>query len=171
MYFLAKRDELTMTVIIWIGIVLLFLLSFFGLIFPIIPSVLAVWGGFLLYYFGIEKDELSLLFWIAMAILTLFIFIADLLASSYFVKKYGGSKWGERIAALAIIIGAFIVPPYGILIVPFLAVIITEFLIEKDIQKAFNIGIATLIGLLSGTLAKFIVQLIMIIWFFLAIIF
>lgn len=160
-----------MSILIWIGIVLLFVLSFVGLIFPIIPSVLAIWGGFLLYYFGIGKDELSLLFWIAMAILTLLIFIADILASSYFVKKYGGSKWGERIAALAIIVGAFIMPPFGILIVPFLAVIITELIIEKDIPKALNIGIATLIGLLSGTLAKFIIQLIMMIWFFLAVIF
>lgn len=160
-----------MSIIIWIGIVLLFLLSFVGLIFPIIPSVLAIWGGFLLYFFGLGKDELSIVFWIAMGVLTIILFVADLLASSFFVKKYGGSKWGERIAALAIIVGAFIVPPFGILIVPFVAVIITEYIIEKDVRRAFMIGVATLIGLLSGTIAKFIIQLIMIIWFFLAVFF
>lgn len=159
-----------MSFFIWTGIILLFILGFLGLIFPIIPSVLAIWGGFLLYYFGIEKDELSVIFWIAMTLLTLLIFIADILASSYFVKKYGGSKWGERIAAVAIIIGAFIMPPFGIFIVPFLAVIITELIVEKNIHKAFNIGIATLLGLLSGTFAKFIIQLIMVGWFFLAVI-
>lgn len=160
-----------MTTIIWIAIVLLFLLSFAGLIFPIIPSVLAIWGGFLFYHFGIDRGDLSLFFWIAMVFLTLLIFVADLLASSYFVKKHGGSKWGERIAAIAIIVGAFIMPPFGILIIPFLAVIIAEWMIIKDFKKAFQIGIATLIGLLSGTIAKFIIQLIMVVWFFIAVFF
>lgn len=158
-----------MTTIIWLAVILLFILSFIGLIFPIIPSVLAIWGGFLLYYFGIDKSELSIIFWIAMSLLTILIFIADFLASSYFVKKYGGSKWGERIAALAIIVGAFIMPPFGVFLVPFVAVIITELILEKNFKKAVAIGVATLIGLLSGTLAKFLVQLIMIIWFFIAV--
>lgn len=158
-----------MTTIIWLAVILLFILSFIGLIFPIIPSVLAIWGGFLLYYFGIDKSELSIIFWIAMSLLTILIFIADFLASSYFVKKYGGSKWGERIAALAIIVGAFIMPPFGVFLVPFVAVIITELILEKNLKKAVAIGVATLFGLLSGTLAKFLVQLIMIIWFFIAV--
>lgn len=158
-----------MTTIIWLAVILLFILSFIGLIFPIIPSVLAIWGGFLLYYFGIDKSDLSIIFWIAMSLLTILIFIADFLASSYFVKKYGGSKWGERIAALAIIVGAFIMPPFGVFLVPFVAVIITELILEKNFKKAVAIGVATLIGLLSGTLAKFLVQLIMIIWFFIAV--
>lgn len=158
-----------MTTIIWLAVILLFILSFIGLIFPIIPSVLAIWGGFLLYYFGIDKSDLSIIFWIAMSLLTILIFIADFLASSYFVKKYGGSKWGERIAALAIIVGAFIMPPFGVFLVPFVAVIITELILEKNLKKAVAIGVATLIGLLSGTLAKFLVQLIMIIWFFIAV--
>lgn len=158
-----------MTTIIWLAVILLFILSFIGLIFPIIPSVLAIWGGFLLYYFGIDKSELSIIFWIAMSLLTILIFIADFLASSYFVKKYGGSKWGERIAALAIIVGAFIMPPFGVFLVPFVAVIITELILEKNLKNAVAIGVATLFGLLSGTLAKFLVQLIMIIWFFIAV--
>ncbi len=158
-----------MTAVVWIGITLLFILSFAGLIIPIIPSVFAIWGGFLLYHFGISSDELSVFFWIAMGLFTLILLIADILANSYFVKKYGGSKWGERISALAIIAGAFIMPPFGILIVPFLAVVITELVMVKDIKRAFKIGFATIIGLLSGAIAKFIIQLAMILWFFLAV--
>lgn len=160
-----------MTTLIWIVVILLFFISFVGLIFPIIPSVLAIWGGFLVYYFSIGKEELSLFFWITVGLLTIFIFIADILASSYFVKKYGGSKWGERIAIIAVIVGAFIMPPFGIIIVPFIAVIITEYLIEQNLRKAFVIGLATIGSFLSSTIAKFIVQLVMIILFFLTIVF
>lgn len=79
----------------WIGIVLLFIISFAGLIFPIIPSIVFLWGGFLLYHFGINHEELSVVFWLAMAAFTILIIVADILANSYFVKKYGGSKWGK----------------------------------------------------------------------------
>lgn len=83
-------------VILWILIVVLFIVSFIGVIYPIIPSVLLIWIGFLLYQFGINSDELGWLFWIAVAILTVLLFVADIVANSYFVKKFGGSKWGER---------------------------------------------------------------------------
>ncbi|WP_338754429.1 DUF456 domain-containing protein [Bacillus sp. FJAT-52991] len=154
-----------MTIAIWIGIVLLFVTSFVGLIFPIIPSVLVLWGGFLLYYFGISNDELSIVFWLAMGLFTALIFVADMLANNYFVKKYGGSKWGEWVAAIAVIVGSFIMPPFGILIVPFVAVLITELIILKDVKKAFTVGYATFVGFLSGTLAKVLIQAIMIGWF------
>ncbi|MFK2826768.1 DUF456 family protein [Bacillus sp. B190/17] len=150
----------------WIGITVLFVISFAGLIFPIIPSILFLWGGFLLYHFGINPNELSVIFWIAMGLFTILIIVADILANSYFVKKYGGSKWGERIAALAVIIGSFVFPPFGILLVPFAAVFVIELIIQKDIKKAMMIGFATFVGFLSGTIAKFIIQLIMVIWFF-----
>ncbi|HEY9576240.1 MAG TPA: DUF456 domain-containing protein [Pseudobacillus sp.] len=155
-----------MEAVAWIGIVILFLTSFAGLIFPIIPSILFLWGGFLLYHFGINNDELSVVFWLAMAMFTVLIITADILANSYFVKRYGGSKWGERVAALAVIVGSFVFPPFGILLVPFAAVVVTELLIQKDVQKAVAVGFATFIGFLSGTIAKFIIQFIMIIWFF-----
>lgn len=84
-----------MEVAAWIGITILFITSFAGLVFPIIPSILFLWGGFLLYHFGINNDELSVIFWLAMAMFTILIIVADILANSYFVKKYGGSKWGR----------------------------------------------------------------------------
>ena len=81
-----------------------------------------LWIGFCLYQFGINGEELSWLFWVGMVIFTMILFASDLIANSYFVKKCGGSKWGERVAGIAVIVGSFIVPPFGILIVPFVAV-------------------------------------------------
>ncbi|WP_342669958.1 DUF456 domain-containing protein [Pseudobacillus wudalianchiensis] len=155
-----------MEAVAWVGIVVLFIASFAGLIFPIIPSILLLWGGFLLYHFGINHEELSVIFWLAMGMFTVLIITADILANSYFVKRYGGSKWGERIAGLAVIVGSFVFPPFGILLVPFAAVFVTELLIQKDAKKAMMVGFATFVGFLSGTIAKFLIQFIMIIWFF-----
>ncbi|MEK4800585.1 MULTISPECIES: DUF456 family protein [Oceanobacillus] len=156
---------------VWIVIIVLFILSFAGIIYPIIPSVLVIWVGFLLYQFIINPDELTIVFWIIMAIFTLFLFLADILANSYFVKKYGGSKWGERGAVVAVIVGSFIIPPFGILIVPFITVFVIELLQQRPPNDAIKASIGSLLGFLGGSIAKVLIQLIMIIWFFIVIIF
>lgn len=155
-----------MSILVWAIIILLFIASFAGFIFPIVPSVLVLWAGFGLYYVGISREELSIVFWIGMLLLTVIMFLADFLANSYFVKKYGGSKWGEWTAVIAIIAGSFVIPPFGIIVVPFLAVLAVELIILKNIKQAFLVAYATLVAFLSGTLAKIVIQLIMIGWFF-----
>lgn len=158
--------------LLWWGLtILLFVLSFVGIIYPIIPSVVAIWGGFVVYQFLINPNELSIWFWISMAILSAVLIAADLIANSYFVKKYGGSKTSETIAAIATIVGSFILPPFGIILVPFLAVLVTEYILQKDGKKALKIGFATIIGFLGGSVAKVLIQLLMIVWFILAVIF
>lgn len=158
-----------MDILWWIITILLFVLSFVGIVYPIIPSVLAIWGGFAVYHFLINPNELSVWFWISMAILSIVLIAADLIANSYFVKKYGGSKTAERIAAVATIVGSFIFPPFGIILVPFVAVIVTEFIIHKDTKKALKVALATIIGFLGGSIAKIVIQFIMIIWFFIVV--
>lgn len=158
-------------IIVWVIIIALFIASFAGVIFPIIPSPLVLWVGFLLYHFVINAEELTWFFWVAMAILTVILIVADIIANSYFVKKYGGSKWGERGAAIAVIIGSFIMPPFGILIIPFVAVFLIELMQEKTFEEAVRASFGSLIGFLGGAAAKVVIQLAMIGWFFLVIIF
>ncbi|TRM11326.1 DUF456 domain-containing protein [Lentibacillus cibarius] len=158
-------------IIIWTIIAVLFIGSFAGIIFPIIPSPLVLWVGFLLYHFVINADELSSWFWTSMAVLTIVLIAADVIANSYFVKKYGGSKWGERGAAVAVIIGSFIIPPFGILIVPFVAVFVIEMIQKKTHSEALRASIGSLIGFLGGAVAKIVIQLVMIVWFFVVILF
>lgn len=155
---------------LWILIIILFIGSFLGLIFPIIPSSLFIWIGFFVYQFTINGDALGWIFWTTMIVFTVILLLADLIANSYFVKRFGGSKLGENIAALGVIIGSFF-PPFGILIVPFLSVIVVELVQRRTVQEAIQAAIGSLIGFLGGTLAKFIIQIIMILWFILAIVF
>ena len=63
-----------MEVVLWILILLSFVLAFVGLIKPIIPSVLVLWVGFLIYQFGFSQDGLSWIFYVAMILFTVFIF-------------------------------------------------------------------------------------------------
>lgn len=157
--------------LVWIIIISLFLLSFVGLLYPIIPSSLILWGGFLLYHFFIDSEQLGLLFWITMGVLTIILLVSDIVANSYFVKKFGGSKRSEQGAGIAVIVGSFIMPPFGILIIPPLTVLIIEMLHRRSFKDATLIALSSFIGFMSGTIAKILIQLIMIIWFLIVIIF
>ncbi|MCC5896103.1 MAG: DUF456 family protein [Alkalibacterium sp.] len=158
-----------MDIILWILIIGLFILSFVGLLFPIVPSVLVLWIGFLLYHFFLNAAQLTWFFWISMGILTVILLLADVFAGSMAVKKFGGSKLGERVATVAIIVGTFVYPPFGIIILPFVAVLIVENWKQETFSDAMRAAVGSLIGFLSGRIAEGIIQLVMIGWFFITI--
>lgn len=154
-----------MTFILWTFVILAFLSAFVALVMPMIPGILMMWVGFFIYHFAINNNELSWFFWIAMATLTIITLVSDYVLGSRFVKKFGGSKAGELTAAIGIILGSFFFPPFGIIIIPFVAVFIVELLIQQDFKRAMDASIGSLLGFLTSTVAKFIILIIMIIWF------
>ena len=104
-----------------------------------------------------------------MVILTLVLVLSDIIVNSYFVKRFGGSKLGERVAAIGAIAGSFF-PPLGILIVPFLAVFVTELLQRREPKQALNAAVGSFFGFIGGTFFKIIMITVMIVWFVLAMI-
>jgi len=149
-------------ILFWIIIIACFIFSFVGLVYPIIPSVLLIWVGVVLYHFGINLTELTWITWTMLGILTVFLFLADYLANLHFVDKAGGSKWGMRAATIGVIVGCFVIPPFGVIIVPFALVFIAEMMQKKTFQESSKVAFATLIAFFSGTFAKAIILLIMI---------
>jgi uncharacterized protein YqgC (DUF456 family) len=158
-------------IILWMAIIACFILSFVGLVYPVIPSVLLIWLGVGIYHFAINPNELSWISFVMLLLLTVLLFLADYLANLHFVEKAGGSVLGKRVATLGLIIGSFVIPPFGVVIVPFALVFIVELLQKKPLAASIKVAAAVLIAFLSGTLAKAVVQLIMIIVFLLDVIF
>lgn len=158
-----------MNFLIWVVILGLFLLSFVALVYPALPSVSAVWAGFLFYHFFINSSELTTLFWFVMAIFTLFLLLSDIFARSLSVKKYGGTKLGEQVAGVSVIIGSFIYPPFGMILLPFIAVFLAEWIQKKSVNEAWNSAVGSLIGFFRGQIATAVIQLAMIVWFFITI--
>lgn len=160
-----------MDLLIWIFISLLLIGSFVGLIYPIIPSVLLIFGAFFLYGFYFSFDVFSVWFWSLQIILFILLIGADYIANLIGTKKFGGSKaaiWGSTIGLL---VGPFIIPMFGILIGPFIGAVLAELIVTKQsLMQSVKIGIGSLIGLISSILAKGIIQLVMCIYFFIVVI-
>ena len=155
-----------MEVVLWILILLSFVLAFVGLIKPIIPSVLVLWVGFLIYQFGFSQDGLSWIFYVAMILFTVFILVSDFLMNKYFVNRFGGSKLGEYATLIGVIVGCFVIPPFGIIIVPFIAVLIVELVQDFDFGKALKASIGSVVAFLASSVAQALIMFIMVIWFF-----
>ncbi|WP_409174216.1 DUF456 domain-containing protein [Brevibacillus fortis] len=160
-----------MEIFLWIVVVLLFLLSIAGIFLPVLPDTILLWAGFLLYHFFIADPGAGLpaSFWWGMVVLSILLYGADLLTNMYFVKKYGGSKWSSIAAAVGIILGIFVFPPFGMLILPFVFVVLVELMVQKQsMERAVKAGLGSLIGFLGSAVVKVILQVTMIIWFFIA---
>jgi len=70
-----------------------------------------------------------------------------------------------RVTTIGLIVGSFVLPPFGVIIVPFVLVLIAEMMQKKSFQESLKVAFATFMAFLSGTFAKVIIQIIMIVVF------
>lgn len=151
----------------WLLIILLFLVSFLGIVLPIIPGLLFIWLGFITYHFLIDAEQLGLFFWLTMLLFTVVILGADFLINVYFVDQFGGSKWSKWGALIGMIIGVFVYPPIGIIVLPLVTVLLIELMLRKTFKQAMLVALGTIAGFLSSAVAKVFLQIVMIVIFFL----
>lgn len=154
-----------MDILWWMIIAASFILGFVGLIFPVVPSIIMFWVGFLVFQFAVDGEALSWMFWVIMIVLTILVLFSDFIANSYFVKRFGGTKKGEYAAIAGVIIGMFVYPPIGIIVVPFILVLIVEGLGSKDMNQAFKASIGSLLAFLSSAIFNALVYVFMVVWF------
>lgn len=154
----------------WTIIIILMIIAFIGLVYPVIPSVLFLIGSFLLYGLFFSFTPFSWIFWTVQILFVILLFGADYLTNLIGVKKFGGSKAGVWGSTIGLLIGPFVIPILGILIGPFLGAVLGELIINRTpIKKAVKIGIGSLIGFISSVITKGVIQAIMIIYFFIVV--
>ncbi|HWI48123.1 MAG TPA: DUF456 family protein [Rummeliibacillus sp.] len=155
-----------MEYISWTLVILSFAIAFIGLIYPIIPSVLFIFLGFVIHGLFNGFSEFPWWFWVIEVLFTILLFGADSLANALGVKRFGGSKAGIWGSTIGLLIGPFVIPFAGILVGPFLGAVIAELLFSKSsIKIALKTGIGSLVGFLTSIVTKGIVQIVMIILF------
>ena len=159
-----------MEILIWIIILLLCILSLIGVVVPVLPDTVFLWAAFLLSFFIEGVFPLPVSFWIGMGFITLLILGSDFISNAVLAKKYGASSWAVVGAVAGLILGIIIFGPLGIIVGPFLMVFIITFIESKDENQALKSAWGTVVAFFSSVVAKIILQLIMIIWYFLIVI-
>jgi uncharacterized protein YqgC (DUF456 family) len=164
--FLFNRRS-DMEIIGWVLVLLFFAIGFIGLVYPIIPAVLFIFGGFLIYGLFFDFSELPWWFWLIQSLFVILLFGADMLANAFGVKKFGGSKAGLWGSTLGLLIGPFVIPIAGILIGPFLGAILAELAVNRSTPKqAVKSGVGSVVGFITSVFTKGIIQTVMVALFF-----
>jgi uncharacterized protein YqgC (DUF456 family) len=150
----------------WILIVACFIIAFIGTFYPIIPSVVFMILGYIIYGLFFSFAQLNWLFWIIQLLFVVLLFSADMAANAFGVKKFGGTKAGMWGSSIGLIVGPFVIPVAGIIVGPFLGAILAELVMtRKGLKQAFKSGIGSLIGFLTSSLAKIIILTVMLVLF------
>ena len=155
-----------MEIVYWGLVILLFIIAFVGLIYPVIPSVLFLFAGFILYGLLFTFEPFNWFFWTVQGLFTILLFGADYISNMIGVKKFGGTKAGVWGSTIGLLVGPFVIPFLGIIIGPFIGAVIAELLVhKKGIKEAIKIGFGSVIGFITSVFTKGIIQALMIIYF------
>ena len=150
----------------WILIILCFIVAFIGTFYPIIPSVVFMLLGYVVYGLFFSFTELTWLFWINQILFVVLLFSADMAANAFGVKKFGGTKAGVWGSTIGLLFGPFVIPVAGILIGPFIGAVFAELIVtRKGLKQAIKSGVGSLIGFLTSSVVKIIVLVIMLLVF------
>ncbi|MCK4813528.1 MAG: DUF456 domain-containing protein [Candidatus Marinimicrobia bacterium] len=150
-------------VLIVLGIILM-IIGIVGCLLPVLPGPPLSYVGLLLLHFT-ERYQFSSRFLIIFAIITATVFVLDYIIPAWGTQRFGGSKRGVWGSIIGLVAGFFIFPPLGIIICPFIGAVIGELSSGKDTANAMKSGFGSFIGLLLGTLLKFIASGMMF-WYF-----
>jgi uncharacterized protein YqgC (DUF456 family) len=156
-----------MEYVYWGLIILSFIIAFVGLIYPVIPSVLFILLGFLLYGFLFSFAPFNWFFWLVQGLFVVLLFGADYISNMIGVKKFGGSQAGVWGSTIGLLVGPFVIPFLGIILGPFIGAVIAELLVHrKGFKEAVKIGFGSVVGFISSVITKGIIQAAMVIYFF-----
>ncbi|AOZ92014.1 DUF456 domain-containing protein [Paenibacillus crassostreae] len=155
-----------MSILGWSLIIILFVVGLAGAIFPILPGALAIYLAFFVYGWFFSFESFGAWFWIIQTLIVVVLFVADYVVGAWGTKKYGGSRLSVILSTIGVIIGPFAIPAFGLVIGPFLGAFIGELLSGSNVSKSAKVGWGSLVGLFSSMVMKVILQIGMIVIFF-----
>jgi uncharacterized protein YqgC (DUF456 family) len=150
------------TALLWLLVALLVVVGFAGAVLPAIPGVPLVFAGL---WLGAWIDGYQMVSgWTVgvLGVLTLIAMAVDLIATALGAKKVGASRQAIAGAVIGTFAGLFFGGLVGVLIGPFVGAVIGELIARGRMDRAMDVGVATWMGLLFGTLAKLALSLAMV---------
>lgn len=156
---------MTLDIILTILGALLMIIGILGCILPVLPGIPLSYIGILLLHFT-SKVEFSTQFLIIWGIIVIIVQLLDYYVPIWGTKKFGGGKKGAWGSAIGIVAGIFILPPWGIIIFPFVGAVIGELFDNKELNIALKAGFGAFIGFLAGTVMKLVVAIVLAFYFF-----
>ena len=131
------------------------IIGLLGAVLPVLPGTVISYIGMLCVSFS-SYSELSTLTLATWGIVAVVVIVMDYVLPGYFSKKFGGTKAGITGATVGTIVGIFFGVP-GIILGPFFGAIAGEMIGSKaPIEKAFKVGMGSMLSFFVGTGIKLV---------------
>lgn len=150
-------------VLVILGIIIM-IIGIIGCLVPVLPGPPLSFLGLLLLHFT-KFGHFTSLTLIIFAGIAVSVSVLDYLVPIWGTKKFGGSKYGTRGAAVGLVVGLFL-GPVGIIIGPLLGAFIGEMIFKDDLNYAIKAGFGSLVGFLTGVGLKLAASFVMTFYFF-----
>ncbi|OKP71530.1 hypothetical protein A3842_23930 [Paenibacillus sp. P3E] len=155
-----------MAILGWVLIIALFAVGLAGAVYPILPGALAIYLAFFVYGWFFSFDPFGAGFWIIQTLIVVVLFVADYVVGAWGVKKFGGSRASVIGSTIGLILGPILLSPFGLLIGPFVGAFAGELIAGSNPGKAVKVSFGSLLGLFSSTVVKIVLQIAMVVLFF-----
>jgi uncharacterized protein YqgC (DUF456 family) len=131
------------------------LVGLLGVFVPIVPGTILSFVG-LICVFCTTESTISIGTLILWGVVSLVVILLDYILPGYFSKLFGGTKAGITGATVGTIVGIFFGVP-GIILGPFFGAIAGEMIGSKaPIEKAFKVGMGSMLSFFVGTGIKLV---------------
>lgn len=140
-------------ILVWCISLILMGCGVLGTVFPALPGSPLIFLGAL---FVASWQDFTVVGWVPLTLmgtLSLLSVIVDFISSALGARRVAASSWaiiGATVGSLVGIFGGLV----GIIIGPFLGALAGELLAQSSLKRAAEVGVATWVGILLGTVVK-----------------
>jgi uncharacterized protein len=141
---------------------LIMILGFFGTVLPVIPGIVLIYAGYLLYGFATHWQAYGVGVLIAWGIVTCLVLFLDFYAGVIGARRFGASRfgtWGSLIGGVA---GAIAAGFPGLIVGPFAGAVVGELMAGRSRLQALRSAWGSVVGFLAGSLIRIAVGVVMI---------
>jgi uncharacterized protein YqgC (DUF456 family) len=133
--------------------VLLVVAGIAGTVLPAVPGVPLVFVGLLVAAWADHFQKVGWITLSILAVLTLFSFVLDFLATRLGAKRVGASWLAVCLSMVGAVVGLFLGLP-GLILGPFAGAFLGEYLARRDWRQAGRVGLGTWLGMLLAIAGK-----------------
>ncbi|MGE0803705.1 MAG: DUF456 domain-containing protein [Lautropia sp.] len=150
-----------MTIALWLVVILLIVAGVAGTILPALPGTVLVLAGIVVGAWIDDFAKVGGASLALVAVLAVAAWIVEYAAGAIGARRAGASKEAIAGALIGTVLG-IVTGLWGLIFMPLLGAFAGQYLVDRDLIRARNVGVATWIGMVIGTVAKIALTFLMI---------
>ncbi|MGA2107748.1 MAG: DUF456 domain-containing protein [Syntrophorhabdales bacterium] len=148
---------------LWTAITLLIMaIGLVGTVLPVIPGILLIYAGYLLYGFATGWQAYGLRAIVGWSVVTVLVLLLDVFAGAIGAKRYGATRFGTWGSLIGGLIGALAAGFPGLILGPFVGATAGELLRGRSHREALRSGWGTFLGFMAGSVIKIAIGVVMV---------